>query len=400
MTTTIDSTDAVDVGASAIHVELGNENPILKDGDDPMDAPCVTEISIPNDPANFPEGHHAYQQVMDSGMTGAELKDHIANAVLDQDGITHLPGHEAVMAVAHPLGIWRAHCTKGAKPTWVWSDNLEVARILSEYFECPMGRPADVEDTHYTSHNGITFGPGSGPLEGVPTDSLPDLEANITQNGRDMQSKMFGGGGTFYNGVSTTAPGATSYTLDGKGAPGSTSAYTGQRIIAGSSAVGCVWANVISNTNASPPVITVDRWYNAATPGGAAATTPVAGPWMVADGVAPSWFMGLSASTAGLSTPSTNTSLPGEITSAGGGLIRQICPWAHTASAATTTLTPVFTANGSDSLPVIIGSVGTFNSMVVADTTQTMFFNTLLGTTATLSSIGDQLTITQTITMT
>ena len=209
---------------------------------------------------------------------------------------------------------------------------------------------------------------------------------------------MFGGSGQFAAGVSTTAPGATTYTCTGLTAPGSTSAYTGQRIVAGSTSVGVVWGNIISNTNASPPVLTVDRWYNPATPGGAAATTPLAGPFAITDGVAPSWFMGLSASVTGLASPSTNTSLPSEITTGGGGLVRQICPFAHTASTAVTTLTPVYTANGSDSLPVTIGSIGTFNSMVVADTTQTMYFNTLLGTTATLSASGDQLTVTQTIT--
>jgi hypothetical protein len=209
---------------------------------------------------------------------------------------------------------------------------------------------------------------------------------------------MFGGIGKFDSGVSTTAPTSTTYTLDGKGAPGSTTAYQGQRLIAGSSAVGCVWANCGTNTNASPPVISVDRWYNSATPGGAAATTPLAGPWITTDGVAPSWFMGLSTSVVTLGTPSTNTTLPSEITTAGGGLIRQQGTFSHTASTNVSVLTAVYTANASDSLPVIIGSTGIFNSMVVAASPQTMFFNTLLTTTATLSAIGDALTLSDTIT--
>ncbi len=377
-----------------MQVELGNASPLLPQGET-RDAPCVTYVTIPDDPDNFEsEDHHAYQQVVDPTFTGADLERHLADTLLNAEGITHLPGHEPVLCVAHPFGVWRAHAQPKTKPTWVWSDNAEVQRILAEFYGCPEGRPADVEDTHYTFHDNYTFAPGERPVDGVPYGSIPDVQANITQNGRDMQARVFGLGSGI-GGTNTTAPGATSLTLDGVSAPGSTSKWNGQPVF-----IGGVWANIISNTNAAPPVLTLDRWYTPATPGGATASTPASGTFVVAQCSAAVQFMGLSANTTALGTPSTNTSLPGEITTAGGGLIRQICPIAHTASTNITTLTPVFTANGSDSLPVTIGSVGTFNSMVVSDTTQTMFFNTLLGTTATLSLSGDQLTITQTITQT
>jgi hypothetical protein len=374
-------------------LELGNADPVLKEGDTPRTGWCVTYVDIPDNPDSFDEGHHAYQQIIDPTFDGQALKDHLSEALLFGDGrVTSLPGQEPVIAVASPFGIWQAHAKMGSKPKWI---NLvdgdekaqETVRILADYYGCPIGRPVGFEDTHYT-WNGP---PGVGP------DPFGGASMNITINGRDMQARMFGGG-VQDSGVSTTAPTSTTYTLDGKTAPGSTSAYSGQRILAGSTAVGDVYGIAQSNTNASPPVVTVDRWYNAATPGGSAATTPVAGPWIIPDGPTAVRFMGLSASTTTLAAPSTNTSLPGEITTAGGGLVRQVCPWAHTASAATTTLTPVYTANGSDSLPVVLGSVGTFSSMVVAATTQTIFFNTLFSATATLSSIGDQLTVTQTIT--
>ena len=202
--------------------------------------------------------------------------------------------------------------------------------------------------------------------------------------------------------MSTTAPTSTAYTLDGVSAPGSTTAYTGQRIVAGSTSVGCVWGNIISNTNAAPPVLTVDRWYNAATPGGAAATTPVAGPWAILDGTSPAWFVGLSASStaAAGSPPDTHSTLTSEITTAGGALVRKIAPYAHSASANTWTLTPVFTANGTDSLPVTIASYGVFNSMVPGDTTANMLYYNTISPTATLSSSGDQLTLTITATTT
>lgn len=401
MTATLDQTPAAAPApassASMIEVELGNAAPVLTSGSNPggevRDAPCVTYVHIPNDPENFPEGHHAYQQVQDSGITGRAIYDHIAEALMSADGrVTRLPGHEPVLVVVSPFGAWRAHAKSGTKPTWVWSNDAEVQRLVAEYFECPQGRPDDVEATHYTSHERITYAPGEAPVQGVPTGSLPDVQANITQNGRDMQARVFGLG-SGVGGTNTTAPTSSSLTLDDQSAPGSTSKWNGQPVY-----IGGVWANIVSNTNASPPVLTLDRYYTPATPGGSAAGTPAAGKYVVAQCSAAVQFMGLSASTTTLGTPSTNTSLPGEITTSGGGLIRQICPVAHTASAATTTLTPVYTANGSDSLPVTLGSVGTFNSMVVADTTQTMFFNTLFSATATLSSPGDQLTVTQTIT--
>jgi hypothetical protein len=374
-------------------LELGNADPILPEGDTERAGWCVTYVEIPDDPDNFDEGHHAYQQVIDPTFDGEALKAHLSEQLLFGDGrVTHLPGHEAVVALTSPFGIWAAHAKSGTKPKWI---NLvqgdekarEVVRIAADYWGCDVGRPVGMEDTHHT-WNGP---PGVGP------DPLGGATANITQNGRDMQSRMFGGG-TYQAGVSTTAPTSTTYTLDGVSAPGSTTAYNGQRIFAGSTSVGDVYGIAQSNTNAAPPVITVDRWYNAATPGGAAATTPLAGPYVVADGPAAVRFMGLSAGSTPPSTPSTNTSLPGEIVTSGGGLVRQICPWAHTASAATTTLTPVYTANGSDSLPVTLDTVGTFSSMVVAATVQTMFFNTQFSSSATLSSSGDQLTVTQTIT--
>lgn len=89
-----------------------------------------------------------------------------------------------------------------------------------------------------------------------------------------------------------------------------------------------------------------------------------------------------------------NTTLPGEITTGGGGLVRAQATYAHTGGQATATLTKTFTANGSDSLPVTLAKIGILN----ASSSGTLVHETLLGATATLTSSGDQCTITETIT--
>lgn len=99
--------------------------------------------------------------------------------------------------------------------------------------------------------------------------------------------------------------------------------------------------------------------------------------------------------TANSTTPSAgNTTLASEIATGGGGLIRAQATYAHTPGAATATLTKTFTANGSDSLPVTIAKIALFT----ASSSGTMTNETLLNATATLTTSGDQVTITDTVT--
>lgn len=90
-----------------------------------------------------------------------------------------------------------------------------------------------------------------------------------------------------------------------------------------------------------------------------------------------------------------DTTLTGEITTAGGALVRAQATYAHTNGTSTYTLTKTFTANGSDSLPVTIAKIGVFN----ASSSGTMPFETLLSATATLTASGDQLVLTETVTL-
>lgn len=104
-------------------------------------------------------------------------------------------------------------------------------------------------------------------------------------------------------------------------------------------------------------------------------------------------YLGLTANTT--SPASGDTTLTGEITTAGGGLVRAVATYAHTGGASTYTLTKTFTANGSDSLPVTVGKVGVFN----ASSSGTMPWSSLLSPTAQFSASGDSTAITETITI-
>lgn len=104
-------------------------------------------------------------------------------------------------------------------------------------------------------------------------------------------------------------------------------------------------------------------------------------------------WMAITANTTAASA--TDTTLTAEITTAGGGLLRQAAVYAHTTAAASYTLTGTFTANGSDSLPVTIGKMGVFD----AASTGNLVFETLVSPTATLSASGDSLVVTETVSL-
>lgn len=113
--------------------------------------------------------------------------------------------------------------------------------------------------------------------------------------------------------------------------------------------------------------------------GGAASATAVA-KWM--------------AITANATAPAAgDTTLTGEITTAGGGLVRQVAVFAHTTSAANYTLTGTFTGNGSDSYPVTINKRGVFDAASAGN----LVFETLLSSAATLNASGDSLVVTDTV---
>lgn len=103
-------------------------------------------------------------------------------------------------------------------------------------------------------------------------------------------------------------------------------------------------------------------------------------------------YIALTASTT--SPSSSDTSLSGEITTSGGGLVRAQATFAHTTGTNTSTLTKTYTANSNDTLPVTIAQIGVFN----AASSGTICFHTALSGTATLSVPGDNLTCTEQVT--
>lgn len=208
-------------------------------------------------------------------------------------------------------------------------------------------------------------------------------------SGQDKQAKALASG---IIGVAGVASASTSTSLTTTGL--TSGALVGQLVAAQPGSGNMVYGVITANTTT---VITVDRWYNPNSPTGAAGSTPSStSNFVVLPGNAPVFYMALTANNTAVS--GTDTALTSEIATAGGGLIRQAAAYAHTTGASTYTLTGTYTANGSDSLPVTVAKVGTFDAATQA-AGGTMLHETLLPTTATLSASGDQLTVTQTVTM-
>ena len=343
--------------------------------------------------AQLPDEAYAPLSEAPEALTAEQLALHLQRAGL----VTHLDGYESFLAIAHPWGVVGAHVTNGVD--WVRSDNPDLNALLAEFYGVPGEAPPDLEDTHWTRHGRVGYPPGAAPP--------PDLTMLLNDGGRDsLDTACFSAGGsaTVLGQTGTaTATSATSLT-GGTESPGGAHVANdaaGQVIVAWSNGA---YGIVNSNTSGTSPVYTVDRWYTPGSPGGAAASTPGSTTgYTLMVGAPPMLFMGLSANT---STPLVGDNYPnaawnlasamtGEIVTAGGGLIPKIITFAHTAGTNSLTGTAVFTANGSDTLPVTIAKMGIGPSIVGGNRRG---LQTLLNATATLNLSGDQLTVTDTIT--
>jgi hypothetical protein len=119
-----------------MQVEFGNPLPASVDA-----SPVVTYTTIPDS--------YTYKPAKDADVLAGEIA---MDVMAGDPAITHLPDQEAAVAM---VSVVRAECL--GQPTWVWSDNPKFATLLGKLFGCPVGRPDDVEVTHYTN---------AGPPEG------------------------------------------------------------------------------------------------------------------------------------------------------------------------------------------------------------------------------------------
>jgi hypothetical protein len=203
-----------------------------------------------------------------------------------------------------------------------------------------------------------------------------------TNLGADWQARALGALTNSATGAGATSITATSASLTGLDGTGGTGLWNGQIL-----AMNGVYGVILSNTAANPTVVTIDRWYNPATPGGAAATTPTTATWVILPGMAPAQWMGITVDTG---TPAaTDTTLTSEETA--NGLGRAYATYAHTTSAASYTLTKAFTYTGSTSktlhkIAVFLGANGSIMPFIVN-----------LNADAIVAANGDSVTVTETV---
>jgi hypothetical protein len=229
-----------------------------------------------------------------------------------------------------------------------------------------------------------------------------------SNNGRDMVARAVGGDTLGATGTAT-ATGVTSLTDSGasftasSGGPPALGGLVGHAVIAGSASP-FVYGVIISNTGT---VLTVDQWHSMTAPETVGSTPGSTAPYCILPGGLPAFYMGISIATRVFTAADTvltnDGSTVSELWFSGGGLRRRLASWAHTNGTATYTLANTFTANGSDTLPQTIAKIGIFQHFVNATVTTSnsgiILFQTLLSATATLSASGDNVQITDTVTI-
>ena len=125
----------------SIYVEFGNPAPTAQIADGYRGQVVTYCGPLPDDP------EYGYTPHEDASVLAGKLARHMATAAVPRVGdISDGTGHHEAFQTA--IASWRAESY--ANPTWVWSDNEDFAVLLGQFFDCPVGRPDDVEATHYT----------------------------------------------------------------------------------------------------------------------------------------------------------------------------------------------------------------------------------------------------------
>ncbi|HEX7276040.1 MAG TPA: hypothetical protein VF244_01575 [Acidimicrobiales bacterium] len=210
-----------------------------------------------------------------------------------------------------------------------------------------------------------------------------------TNLGTDLQSRAMGALSNTAKGTAASSITATTASLTGLDGTGGTALWNGQILD-----LNGVFGVILSNTAANPTVVTVDKWYDPATPFNplTTASTPSTGAWEILPGMAPAMWMGITVDTG--SPAATDTVLTSEETAAGLGRAAAAPAYAHTASATTYTITRTFTYTGGSSKT--LHKIGIFNSAVVGGI---MLFVTNLNADAIVAVNGDAVTVTDTVTI-
>ncbi len=147
-----------------------------------------------------------------------------------------------------------------------------------------------------------------------------------TTAGIDWQALVMGGGtvnATYDTGTAASVT-ATTLTLPTSGTPGGTGVWNGRIVV-----MGGAWAVILSNTNANPPVLTLDLWHSPTNPANTA-TTPSAGTYVILPGNAPIQYLALTADSA--AAAAGDTSLASELTT--NGFARAYGTYSHTGGVA------------------------------------------------------------------
>lgn len=203
----------------------------------------------------------------------------------------------------------------------------------------------------------------------------------LTNAGKDMVADNLGDSAGYTGTAGSAGSAPTATTLTDAGSPGwTTDAWKGHVVVAGS-AYGVIQSNTAT-------VLTVDKWYQPGSPGGAAATTPSASvTFVIVAGNQSAFWIALTTNT---DAPAAgDTSLTSELSA--DGLSRKTATYAHTDGTATYTLSATWTSSGGTNT---VAKIGVFNS----STGGRMPFTTLISSAPTLIS-GDQLTVTETVTI-
>lgn len=199
------------------------------------------------------------------------------------------------------------------------------------------------------------------------------------------------------------------------GAPATGSGLVGRIIVVGGIAANSApvaYGVIRDNTTTA---VNIDFWHTVGAPQ-TVATTPTGGAagsgYAILPAGPPAFWMGLSVATradAGTNPGDAFLSNDGTTISeifgaAQTGLSRQLAAYAHTAGTNTYTVQNTFTQGASDPGSSAIAKAGVFvhgaNATPTTTTTGVILWNTNLASVATLSAIGDNVQITDTITVT